>query len=237
MAYIEWWNRTGPSTLGERFGLNEISTARKTLSPIKSHTAEPIIPSQFDEISIEEMEDIKKQVKFGQQVKDGGRIGLAEGMPKKVLNVIGKAVAPLVMPGATVASSAINKKLPDPTNPMTWVDAAFWNWAVKEWGFDKTVKNFGESLKTLSKGDKARVFRNVVARAGLSPKTLKIISSRIALPVAGAMSVYDAYKDYQKRKPDVEKQKELIEQGVVKEEEFDKEEPMFARGGKASLMK
>ena len=74
MAYIEWWNRTGPITMGERFGLNEISTARETLSPIKSHTAEPVIPSQFDEISIEEMEDLKKQVKFGQQVKDGGRI-------------------------------------------------------------------------------------------------------------------------------------------------------------------
>jgi len=38
MAYIEWWNRTGPVTLGERFGLNEISTARNTLSPIKSYT-------------------------------------------------------------------------------------------------------------------------------------------------------------------------------------------------------
>ena len=37
MAYIEWWNRTGPSTLGERFGLNEISTRAKTLSPTKSY--------------------------------------------------------------------------------------------------------------------------------------------------------------------------------------------------------
>jgi hypothetical protein len=37
MAYIDWWNRTGPITMGERFGLNEISTARKTLSPIKSY--------------------------------------------------------------------------------------------------------------------------------------------------------------------------------------------------------
>ena len=37
MAYIEWWNRTGPITLGERFGLNEISTARETLSPTKSY--------------------------------------------------------------------------------------------------------------------------------------------------------------------------------------------------------
>jgi len=39
MAYIDWWNRTGPITLGQRFGLNEISTARKTLSPTKSYTA------------------------------------------------------------------------------------------------------------------------------------------------------------------------------------------------------
>jgi len=38
MAYIDWWNRTGPITMGERFGLNEISTARKTLSPTKSYT-------------------------------------------------------------------------------------------------------------------------------------------------------------------------------------------------------
>ena len=37
MAYIDWWNRTGPITMGERFGLNEISTARETLSPTKSH--------------------------------------------------------------------------------------------------------------------------------------------------------------------------------------------------------
>ena len=36
--YIDWWNRTGPATLGERFGLNEISIARETLSPTKSYT-------------------------------------------------------------------------------------------------------------------------------------------------------------------------------------------------------
>ena len=82
MAYIDWWNRTGPSTLGERFGLNEISTRAKPLSPIKSHTAGALyapLPEDFDEISIEEMEDLKKQVKFGRQVKDGGRIGLGDG--------------------------------------------------------------------------------------------------------------------------------------------------------------
>ena len=234
-------------SLSKRFGLEEIFTARETLSPTKSYAEKPtynweegdwwdLDDQSVGNTKILEDFEITEEMKRRPNV-DGGRIGLAEGMPKKVLNVIGKAVAPLVMPGATVASSAINKKLPDPTNPMTWVDAAFWNWAVKEWGFDKTVKNFGESLKTLSKGDKARVFRNVVARAGLSPKTLKIISSRIALPVAGAMSVYDAYKDYQKRKPDIEKQKELIKKGVIKEEEFDKTLPMLAKGGRIGVKK
>ena len=42
MAYIDWWNRTGPITMGERFGLNEISTARNTLSPTKSYTEDRI---------------------------------------------------------------------------------------------------------------------------------------------------------------------------------------------------
>jgi len=42
MAYIDWWNRTGPVTLGERFGLDEISIARNTLSPTKSYTEDRI---------------------------------------------------------------------------------------------------------------------------------------------------------------------------------------------------
>ena len=116
-------------------------------------------------------------------------------------------------------------------------ECGLWNWAVKEWGFDKTVKKFGESFWKLSKKDQLRTSRNLIARGFLSPKALQVIGSRIAWPVAGAMSVYDAYKDYQRRKPFIEEQKELIEQGVVKEEEFDKEEPMFAMGGIASLIK
>ena len=70
------------TSVGERFGLNEISTRAKTLSPTKSHIAGAFsspLPADFDEISVEEMEDIKKQVKFGQQVKDGGRIGFSRG--------------------------------------------------------------------------------------------------------------------------------------------------------------
>jgi len=38
MAYIPWYDRLKPVTLGERFGLNEISTARNTLSPTNSYT-------------------------------------------------------------------------------------------------------------------------------------------------------------------------------------------------------
>ena len=41
MAYIPWWNRTGPITLGERFGLNQISTRAKPLSPTKSYVEKP----------------------------------------------------------------------------------------------------------------------------------------------------------------------------------------------------
>ena len=41
MAYIPWYNRTGPITVGERFGLNEIPTRAKTLSPIKSYVEKP----------------------------------------------------------------------------------------------------------------------------------------------------------------------------------------------------
>ena len=42
MAYIPWYDRLKPVTLGERFGLNEISTARNTLSPTNSHTIDRI---------------------------------------------------------------------------------------------------------------------------------------------------------------------------------------------------
>ena len=64
------------TSLGKRFGLNEISTRAKTLSPTKSHTAESVLPSQFDYTPPEEMEDIKKQAGVGELVKDGGRIGV-----------------------------------------------------------------------------------------------------------------------------------------------------------------
>ena len=124
--------------------------------------------------------------------------------------------------------------------------AAFWNWAVKEWGFDKTVDKFGQSLKHLSTGDKARVFRNVVARAGLSPKALQVIGSRVAWPVAGVMSVYDAYKDYKRTDAAIKKMWEDDPKGMEKRQketsEWIEKDPsfkseMFAMGGIASLIK
>ena len=64
------------TSLGKRFGLNEISTRAKSLSRIKSHTAEPVLPSQFDYTSPAEMQDIHHQAGVGELVKDGGRIGV-----------------------------------------------------------------------------------------------------------------------------------------------------------------
>ena len=250
-------------SLGERFGLNEIPTRAKTLSPTKSYVEKPYNWEEGDWTDPNDdsvggtkiLEDFVITDEMRRKPNAaGGRIGLKEGTPNKAWDLtkkvgkygIARPIAGITLPVVKAGESVVEtvkavkeKRLPDYnlTDPNTWVNAAFWNWAVKEWGFDKTVKNFGESLKHLSKGDKARVFRNVVARAGLSPKAIQVIGSRVAWPVAGAMSVYDAYKDYQKRKPDIEKQKELIEQGVVKEEEFDKEEPMFAKGGRIGVKK
>ena len=181
----------------------------------------------------------------------GGVAGTAVGTtianyPKKSWELakkyVGKPVTKLIA-GATLpgwqhletVKAIKEKRLPDYdlTSPHTWVNAAFWNWAVKEWGLTKTLDQFSKA----NIPGKAKILSHLVARGGLSPNLVKFISSKVAWPVAGIMSVHDAYKDYQKRKPDIEKQKELIEQGVVKEEEFDKKEPMFAMGGIASLIK
>ena len=160
-----------------------------------------------------------------------------------------RPIAGITLPGTQIIPETYKaikeKRLPDYdlTNPNTWMHAAFWNWAVKEWGFDKTVKNFGESLKTLSTGDKARVFRNVVARAGLSPKALQFIGSRVAWPVAGIMSVYDAYKDYKRTDAGIKKMWEEDPEGMKKQAMEDAEivkgdtSEMFAMGGIASLIK
>jgi len=173
-------------------------------------------------------------------IKKAGKYGIVRPMAGLTLPVV-KAGESLV----ETVKAVKEKRLPDYdlTNPETWVNAAFWNWAVKEWGFDKTVDKFGQSLKHLSTGDKARVFRNVVARAGLSPKALQFIGSRVAWPVAGAMSVYDAYKDYKRTDAAIKKRWEEDPEGMKKQAmedaaivEGDTSE-MFAMGGIASLIK
>ena len=162
---------------------------------------------------------------------------------------IARPIAGITLPGTQIIPETVKavkeKRLPDYnlTDPNTWVNAAFWNWAVKEWGFDKTVKNFGESLKTLSTGDKLRVRRNLIARGFLSPKAIQFISSKVAWPVAGAMSVYDAYKDYKRTDAGIKKMWEEDPEGMKKQAMEDAEivkgdtSEMFAEGGIASLIK
>ena len=41
MSYVPWYKRMEPITLGERFELDQFSTARKTLSPTKSYAEKP----------------------------------------------------------------------------------------------------------------------------------------------------------------------------------------------------
>jgi len=213
-------------------------------------------------MTTEEMEE--KTSQFLEPVAKGltyGAIGtIAANYPKELWEGIKKVgkygivrpIAAATLPIVKGVESAVEtvkavkeKRLPDYdlTSPETWVNAAFWNWAVKEWGFDKTVDKFGQSLKHLSTGDKARVFRNVVARAGLSPKALQFIGSRVAWPVAGIMSVYDAYKDYKRTDAAIKKRWEDDPEGMKKQAMEDAEivkgdtSEMFAQGGIASLMK
>ena len=82
MAYIDWWNRTGPITMGERFGLNEISTRANTLSPTKSYARIGTLPTFApEEIEMPIVPDLLREegIQVGPQVKDGGRIGFSRG--------------------------------------------------------------------------------------------------------------------------------------------------------------
>ena len=100
----------------------------------------------------------------------------AAAFPKETLKVASKVIAPLAMPISTIPGqikkSIKEKELPDLSSPLTWMTPTFWNWAIKEWGFDKTLNQFGKSFNHLNKKDKLRVIRNVVARAGLKPQHL-----------------------------------------------------------------
>ena len=214
-----------PITLGERFELDQFSTRAKTLSPTKSYTEGGRTGFDAGTLVAEEI-----------SVKPNKAWELAK---KYVGTPVTKVIAGATLPGTQIIPETVKaikeKRLPDYdlTDPNTWMQAAFWNWAVKEWGVTKTLDQFSKA----NIPGKAKILSHVVARGGLSPKLVKFISSKVAWPATAAASVYDAYKDYQRRKPFIEEQKELIEQGVVKEEEFDKEAPMFATGGIASLIK
>ena len=190
----------------------------------------------------------KGELKFA----EGGRTGFDAGTlvaeevsvkPNKALELakkyVGKPVTKLIagatLPGTQIIPETVKaikeKRLPDYdlTDPNTWMHAAFWNWAVKEWGVTKTLDQFSKA----NIPGKAKILSHVVARGGLSPNLVKFISSRVAWPVAGIMSVHDAYKDYQERKEFLTPER-IAE---AQKEEFDKEEPMFAMGGIASLIK
>ena len=96
MAYIEWWNRTGPITMGERFGLNEISTARDTLSPTKSYAKKPYNWEEGDWTDPNDdsvggtkiLEDF--DISTATMQKDGGRIGLRYAGPVKLIEIFEK---------------------------------------------------------------------------------------------------------------------------------------------------
>ena len=96
MAYIEWWNRTGPITLGERFGLNEISIARNTLSPTKSYTEDRIDmkPGGIVEPGVTHygkahVDDLLYNIKAGDDLGKGVRQNLQWDRPKTKKTVSG----------------------------------------------------------------------------------------------------------------------------------------------------
>ena len=114
---------------------------------------------------------------------------------KWALDKFGKVVAPLAMPGVQglyeTGKAIVKEELPDApdlSNPLTWMTPAFWSWGVKQWGFDKTLENFGKSLSHLSKGDKTRVIRNLVARGFMKPEHLLKIRN-FSIPWIAATTV------------------------------------------------
>ena len=218
-------------------------------------------------LSAEEPGDEKAETTLGDYIKGGAGIGTGiaitkypekiwEGVKKVGKYGIVKPTAALALPVVKGGKSlwetieaVKEKRLPDYDldNPMTYMSAAFWNWGMKELGLDKTVKHFGKSLKTLSKGDQLRVFRNWVGRSLLSPKTVQFISSRLAWPIFGLTSGYKLHqwakenldwdplteeqqKDIQTRKKTVPKMLDINEQaykmakeqGISYEEAFKK---------------
>ena len=200
-------------------------------------------------------EKVEAGTSLGEYLLGGAGIGVGTAIsnyPKQAWELAKKAVIkPLALSalpfwkakqviGETI-KSVKEKKLPDYelTDPNTWMHAAFWNWAVKEWGLTKTLDQFSKA----NIPGKAKILSHVVARGGLSPNLVKFISSRVAWPVAGIMSVYDAYKDYKRTDAAIKKRWEDDPEGMKKQAMEDAEivkgdtSEMFAMGGIASLIK
>jgi len=174
----------------------------------------------------------------------GGATALGTVGPKKiiggVLKAAEKAIRPLFVPAVDIGAAFVDTPITDKehhrdvTSPTFWMTKAFWAGAMDKYGITRT---FSMLKNAPNFPEKARILRDIALRGiVLNPKAVRAVS-KIAWPATAAASVYDAYKDYQERKPDIEKVKELRKRGVIEEEEFDKDEPMFAMGGIASLMK
>ena len=173
--------------------------------------------------------------KYPKEILEGG---------KKVLTKTGsgfeKIIRPLFIPAvdallATTDTPLTDKKHHrDVTSTHFWLSKAFWANAMDKYGITRTVSMLKDTPDF--KG-KAKIARDIFLRAGINPAAVRFISSKVAWPATAAAAVYDSYKDYQRRKPHIEKVKELRKQGIVKEEEFDEKMPMFESGGIASLLK
>ena len=192
-------------------------------------------------------EDPKKTMSLAAPIAAGAAIV----EPKKALEIakqVGtkagsgfeKVIRPLFIPAVDVGAAFVDTPITskehhrDVTSPTFWMTKAFWAGAMDKYGITRT---FSMLKNAPNFPEKARILRDIALRGiVLNPKAVRAVS-KIAWPATAAASVYDSYKDYQRRKPDIEKQKELIKKGVIKEEEFDKKEPMFAMGGIASLIK
>jgi len=128
MAYIPWYDRLKPATLGERFGLNEISTARNTLSPTNSHTINRIDmkPGGLVEAGVTHygkghrapLTQTEKEIVASWQKRIGDKINVAyKDLPHKLqfqvrqgMNVLNQKLNPVKSPGATTYTDVVNKE-------------------------------------------------------------------------------------------------------------------------------
>jgi len=195
------------------------------------------------------LEPSDKKQEAGISAGDVGKGALATGvgygvthpkqaweLAKKVGSGVEKVIRPLFVPGVDLGAALVDTPITskehhrDATSPLFWMTKAFWANAMDKYGITRTLSMLKNAPDFPEKG---RIVRDFVLRAGINPAAVRFISSKIAWPATAAASVYDAYEDYQERKEFLTPER-IAE---AQKEEFDKEEPMFAMGGIASLMK